>query len=203
MSGEWWLAVLVANTVGLLLGYLSLPQQGWREQPLPALPARLPALLLWCLGLVLLSRGLAPLAAIFAQLVISMLLLALLPLLSLLVPARRYSTRRRPCKASRSAEAPAEKPVRARIRADWWRKSLAGVLLGLPLALALAGLLAWWGPGGIEADNKVQFVMWMIAPIWMLLLGLVYLFANGWRAIVTLASANTLAYVALLAARGG
>ena len=55
----------------------------------------------------------------------------------------------------------------ADFRADWLSKSLAGSVLGFTLAIALAGLFAVAGPGGLEARNKYQFVMWLVAPIWL------------------------------------
>ncbi len=81
-----------------------------------------------------------------------------------------------------------------KIRPDWWSKSLVGVVLGFCLAVGLVGLFAWFGPGGINADAKNQFNMWMIAPLWMLILSFSYLFRTGMRAFLWLAGANVLTY---------
>src|SRR3954464_12672920 len=86
------------------------------------------------------------------------------------------------------------------IQTDWWTKTCAGALLGLTLAFALSGLFAWFGPGGIAAPQKVQFVMWIIAPIWMLIFSLVYLFRTGLRALAWLAGINVAAYAILFSA---
>lgn len=83
------------------------------------------------------------------------------------------------------------------IRPDWGSKTFAGVVLGLGLSLALCGLFAWAGPGGIAAAGKVQFVMWMIAPVWMLIFSLTYLISSGVRAMQYLLAANLLAYALL------
>lgn len=87
------------------------------------------------------------------------------------------------------------------LQPDWWSKSLAGGLLGLFLALALCGLFAWAGPGGIDALDKVQFVMWSVPPVWMTVFAFSYLFATGTRAWAWLGGANALAWAALVAAR--
>ncbi|WP_428718235.1 hypothetical protein [Undibacterium curvum] len=75
--------------------------------------------------------------------------------------------------ANPAAVKPQKKPA---IHPDWWSKTLAGAVLALTLAFAVCGLFAWWGPGGISAPNKVQFVMWMITPLWLVIFSLVYLF---------------------------
>lgn len=80
---------------------------------------------------------------------------------------------------------PAVKPGGKRIdqktgrRDDWVLKTLAGLIPGLGIALATAGIFAWAGPGGLHAPNKYQFVMWMIAPIWALIVSLCFLFPTG------------------------
>ncbi|MFA7554226.1 MAG: hypothetical protein WCY88_08245 [Spongiibacteraceae bacterium] len=88
------------------------------------------------------------------------------------------------------------------ISPDWWSKSIAGVVLGFPLALTLSGLIAWYGPGGISAEDKVQFVMWMIAPLWLLPLSAVFLCRTGLRAVILLLVLNLFAYGLLFLARG-
>lgn len=92
---------------------------------------------------------------------------------------------------------------RETIRPDWAAKACAGVVLGAPLALALAGIFAWVGPGGIGAPQKSQFVMWSIAPVWMAVLSTVWLFRSGRRALLVLGLADVLAFALLAAVRHG
>ncbi|MBD9379271.1 hypothetical protein [Pseudoxanthomonas sp. PXM04] len=85
----------------------------------------------------------------------------------------------------------------------WLGKSCAGLLLGFGLALALSGLFAWWGPGGIAGGpGKLQFNMWLMAPIWAVVLGFVFLFRTSLRAWLWLSLANALAFGLLHASRG-
>ncbi|WP_221797489.1 hypothetical protein [Oceanobacter mangrovi] len=72
---------------------------------------------------------------------------------------------------------------KSQFRNDWWLKSLVAIVPGFVLALGLAGLFAWWGPGGIDANNKVQFNMWLIAILWLLIINLVFPLRSGWRAL--------------------
>jgi len=88
-----------------------------------------------------------------------------------------------------------------KLEPDWISKTLAGGVLGYGLALALIGLAAWIGPGGIDAANKGQFNMWMITPLWLLFFSTVYLFRSGWQAIAVLGAANVVGHVALYCVR--
>jgi len=87
-------------------------------------------------------------------------------------------------------------------RPDWVLKTITGSVLGFTLALSLSGIFAWCGPGGIDAEDKSQFVMWIIAPLWMSLLGSVFWFRTGLRALLWLGGANGIAYLALILAKG-
>lgn len=87
--------------------------------------------------------------------------------------------------------------------AHWWRKSFAGVILGFFLSLAVVGIFAWIGPGGIHATDKVQFNMWALTILWLCIMSLVYLFKTGNQAILWLGLANALAWSLLLLVRGG
>jgi hypothetical protein len=91
---------------------------------------------------------------------------------------------------------------RAPIRADWWSKPFAGAVLGATLAFALAGVFAWIGPDGIAAPDKSQFVMWLIAPLWLTVFGFVWLFRTGIQALLWLGGANLLAWSLLFWVRG-
>ncbi|SBV37369.1 conserved membrane hypothetical protein [uncultured Stenotrophomonas sp.] len=84
----------------------------------------------------------------------------------------------------------------------WFGKTMAGVVLGFGLALALSGLFAWLGPDGIAGGGgKVQFNMWLMAPVWALVLSFVYLFRDSLRAWLWLGAANALAFAALWCVR--
>ena len=58
---------------------------------------------------------------------------------------------------------------------NWFGKASAGLVLGYGLALALSGLFAWFGPEGYGGPVKVQFNMWMMSPIWALVLSFCFL----------------------------
>jgi hypothetical protein len=86
-------------------------------------------------------------------------------------------------------------------RSDWLSKSLSGSALGFTLAIALAGLFAVAGPGGLDARNKYQFVMWLVAPIWLGVASLVFFFRSGRAAFLWLGGANLLAFGCLYLSR--
>lgn len=80
------------------------------------------------------------------------------------------------------------------LRLQWLSKTLAGVLLGFGLAIALAGLFHRFAPAG---PSKIQFVMWITAPLWLITLSAVYAFRDGRAAWRWFAAANAAAYLAL------
>jgi len=86
---------------------------------------------------------------------------------------------------------------KSKIQPDWWSKSLSGAILGLTLALLLSGIFAWAGYGGINAPSKVQFNMWIIPPIWLLILSFTYMFQSGKTAFFWLLGCNFLAFLIL------
>ncbi|MCF4164793.1 hypothetical protein L2U69_03960 [Zavarzinia compransoris] len=82
---------------------------------------------------------------------------------------------------------------------NWFGKSAAGLVLGYGIAIACSGLIALAGP---MADNgKMQFVMWMVPPVWCGVLGFCFLFRDGWRAWGWLGLANILLFGAFFAGR--
>ncbi|MFT4247944.1 MAG: hypothetical protein QM581_07900 [Pseudomonas sp.] len=77
----------------------------------------------------------------------------------------------------------------------WFGKTCAGGVLGFTLALALSGLIALLTPGGLAMhEGKLQFTMWILAPLWAAVLGGVYLFRDSLRAWLWLGTANLAAF---------
>jgi hypothetical protein len=79
------------------------------------------------------------------------------------------------------------------VHADWVSKTLAGVLLGLALALAAS---AWLSQLllPMPLPTRGQLVMWSVAPVWLGVCSGVYFFSTGVRAWLWLGAANLLAY---------
>ncbi|AUJ71873.1 MULTISPECIES: hypothetical protein [Pseudoalteromonas] len=96
-----------------------------------------------------------------------------------------------------------------KIQPDWWGKTLAGVILGLALSFGIVGLFAWVGSDGLmetltpaRQSWRTQFSMWMISPIWLLILSFVFMFKNSKQAVLWLGGANLVVYVILFVVRG-
>lgn len=92
-----------------------------------------------------------------------------------------------------------------KIQPDWWSKSLAAILLGALLSYGLIGLFAWLGPDNLQqplsnerALWRVQFNMWMISPVWLLIIAFTYMFQSGKKAWIKLGLANVLVYALLI-----
>lgn len=84
------------------------------------------------------------------------------------------------------------------VRPDWVSKTIAGVVLGLTLAMAISGVYS-------ELDSakplpvRGQLMMWMVPPVWLGTLAGVYFFASGLCAWLWLGGANALAFGLLFA----
>lgn len=81
----------------------------------------------------------------------------------------------------------------APIQKDWGSKSLAGGILGLAFAFACSGIYTRLVTS-LPLPVKAQLAMWMVAPIWLSLFALVYLFQSGKRAWLYLGSLNLIAW---------
>jgi hypothetical protein len=65
----------------------------------------------------------------------------------------------------------------------WFGKASAGLILGFAIALAVSGIFAVAGPGGLmHSSAKTQINMWMMGLIWPLVLSFCFLFRSGLRA---------------------
>lgn len=88
--------------------------------------------------------------------------------------------------------------MRAGGTACWWARITAGLLLGFPFAVALAGLFVQLAPDG---PGKFQLAMWLVVPPWVAALASVFLVRDGVRAWVGLGGATAAAYAALFLCR--
>ncbi|MFA0812322.1 hypothetical protein ACCI49_15520 [Microbulbifer epialgicus] len=184
------LAAFVASSVF----YLGCPNQQWRQQrPLTFYTALLVSLILVVTSWFLFRLTLSTLSASFSVICFLMLALGILPFTSVLdKPGKVIARKKKRIEKGLEDYTP-----------HWWVKSLCALLLGFPLALALAGLVAWWGPGNVLVNDKTQLVMWLITPVWLTCLSLVYLFTSVKRMLAIYLGLNLLMYSLLLIARTG
>lgn len=86
------------------------------------------------------------------------------------------------------------------LRHDWVAKILAGTLLGFTLGLGCSGLFIHLA-AGLPMGAKAQLAMWLVVPVWLGVLSLVFLFRTGLRAWLWLGGANLAVFGALAAFR--
>jgi hypothetical protein len=77
---------------------------------------------------------------------------------------------------------------------DWISKTLAGVICGFGLAIALSGLLACLTPGGLAVQDKQQVAMWLVPPVWIAAMSVAFAFRSGTRAWLWLGGAGVVAF---------
>jgi len=191
------LSIVLISAAALIL-YLGHPQQRLRPSPLRRRYSVSAGLATLLAGLLAGGAAFSSLTLIFTSLLTLMTVWGLLPFISLLP--------RMPCYpaaplANNSRRQQAE-PALLGLQPDWWQKTLAGFVGGYLLAVALVGIYAWAGPGGIDAPVKTQFNMWMITPLWMLMFSLVYLIPTGRQVMKWLLIANLVAWQILTIIRG-
>lgn len=88
----------------------------------------------------------------------------------------------------------------ARVLASpWTTKTLAGLLLGYALALAVVALFVALVPA--PATQTFQMAMWLVVPVWLTVLSFVYLFPTAVGAWAWLGGGTALAWALVAAAR--
>jgi hypothetical protein len=65
------------------------------------------------------------------------------------------------------------RPQAAPIARDWLGKTLAGILLGFTLALGCSALFIWLA-ASLPQSARSQLAMWLLAPVWIGVLGGVF-----------------------------
>ncbi|MCO1336366.1 hypothetical protein MO867_18700 [Microbulbifer sp. OS29] len=190
LTGLGLLSCILASSVF----YLGCPNQQWREQrPLQFYPALIAALVLLVVSWALFRQSFSIMSTSFTLLCLLMLALGLLPFSGVLdKPGKVLGKKKKRIQKGLEGYKP-----------QWWLKGLCAVFLGLPIAVASAGLVAWWGPGGVVVDDRTQFVMWVITPIWLTFVSLIYLFTSVRRMLSFYVGLNLLLFTLLWTARFG
>lgn len=95
-----------------------------------------------------------------------------------------------------------------KIQPQWWGKTAVGVFLGLLLSYGIVAFIVWFGPDNINQNLsnerllwKTQFNMWIVTPIWMLIVSFIYMFKTTKQAFIYLFSANLIIYTLFFALR--
>ncbi|MFI8666406.1 hypothetical protein ACIGGE_08225 [Qipengyuania sp. NPDC077410] len=81
---------------------------------------------------------------------------------------------------------------------DWFGKASAGLVLGLAIALGISGLLAEaMGLKDTYFSLQGQLTMWLMAPVWAMILSFCFLFRSGQRAWAVLGALTAVFWIAL------
>lgn len=95
-----------------------------------------------------------------------------------------------------------------KIQPQWRGKTAVGVFLGLLLSYGIVAFIVWFGPDNINQNLsnerllwKTQFNMWIVTPIWMLIVSFIYMFKTTKQAFIYLFSANLIIYTLFFALR--
>ena len=147
--------------------YIGCPNQQWfAKRYLTFLPSLLMSLVLLFIAWWLLLDIMSGLSAVFTLLCLEMLFLGLVPF------APKY-------------DAPVANIVRAKstlVRGEsyanhkpqWLLKSIGMFVLGFPFAVFTSSLMGWMAPDSVPIDIRSQYIMWLITPLWLTPLSLVF-----------------------------
>lgn len=80
-----------------------------------------------------------------------------------------------------------------------WSKSLAAIVLGFPAAVAITGVLAFFGPGSLQMRTMPTLLMFF--PIWVTTISVTYLARSGLRAAMWLLAISVAGFGLLYFAR--
>lgn len=89
-----------------------------------------------------------------------------------------------------------------KIQADWWSKTLAGWVLGLSLAIAIASLITILAFKYLAPNLAPQIGMWSAPWLYLPLVFIAYFIPKGWQALFIYAVLNAVTYGILFGIRG-
>lgn len=170
--------------------YSGVPNQQWlAHRKLSFYQALAVFLLLSVLSFWVLHESVSGLSALFIVFTIHMLALSLLPLLTRFKKPLTNSIKRKSW-LSRDGEYLSHQP-------QWVLKTAGTFLLGYPLALFMAALLGFSVFDDAPLDVRSQLIMWLITPIWLTPLSLVFLSKTPLRLLTIMVLFTVVGYAML------
>lgn len=187
---------VAACLLSSIVFYLGAPNQQWfASRVLGFYPALLISIVLAAVSWWLFHLNLSGLSATFTVFYLLMLCLCLLPFIS---------PHKTPLSSGKKEKKKINKEKNGSPYQTQWRLKIAiGLLLGFPLSVATAGLISWWGPGDISNDNKTQLVMWLVTPLWLTSLSLIFFVSTAKRLLAGYCGFSLFIYSLLWIARSG
>ena len=161
--GAGGLTCLIANVIF----YLSCPNQQWlKQRPFSFQTGGIISSGLAVVSIILFSYVFSIVAAIYTVITLSMLFLGILPFLSR-YPSNLSSRKAKGNQLQRDKDYQSYQP-------QWLIKIIGISLVGYPFALVTSSLLSFLLLTHTPLDVKSQFLMWLIAPLWLTPLSLIF-----------------------------
>ncbi len=166
--------VILCTLLSAVVFYAGCPNQQWfSKRYITFLPALFLSLLLLIPAWLLLRLDMSVLSSSFTLLTAEMLFLGTIPFLT------RFKTPLKIKSGNKSSLIRGDSYNTH--KAQWTLKIVGMSLLGFPFAVFTSSLLGWWAPASIPNDVRSQFIMWMIVPLWITPISLVFISNKPWR----------------------
>jgi hypothetical protein len=158
---------LVLCLIATAVFYIGCPNQQWfTKRYLTFYPSLLISLVLSVIAWRMLLSLMSGLSAGFTVLCLEMLFLGLLPLMP------KFDNPLTNTSKGKSSLVRGE--TYANHKAQWLLKTVGMLLIGFPFAVFTSSLIGWAAPDSVPLDIRSQFIMWLITPLWLTPLSLVF-----------------------------
>tara|TARA_R110002012_G_scaffold268125_1_gene452030 strand:+ start:3936 stop:4532 length:597 start_codon:yes stop_codon:yes gene_type:complete len=158
---------LALSLIATAVFYIGCPNQQWfAKRYLSFYASALISLVLLGIAWLFLLELMSGLSAVFTLLCLEMLFLGLVPF----VP--KYDT---PLANTGSAKSSLVRDeTHASHKAQWVFKTVGMLAIGFPFAVFTSSLVGWAAPGSVPVDIRSQYIMWLITPLWLTPLSLIF-----------------------------
>lgn len=149
--------------------YIGCPNQQWfAKKYLTFYPSLLLSLALLFVAWWVLLDIMSGLSAGFTLLCLEMLFLGLIPLMP------KYDLPLMNKGGAKSSLTRSE--IYVTHKAHWLLKTVGMLLVGFPFAVFTSSLIGWMAPDSVPIDIRSQFIMWLITPLWLTPLSLIFFY---------------------------